>query len=175
MRLIILILALTLATPALASRSKIPELRWNHQSFSDTAGGHPSPIAMGGGLVYWDITAETERQAADLEKHIKFMSWVLKRGGTPRAWDGLFVIEAAMKDHIATNVEREGHRVVVNKVADNDCAYEIIKAHAKAVSEEFFNGDLSQDHTQIAYDIVALPACDEYRPQLEQALGVREL
>lgn len=152
------------------SESYIPYLRKNHDHYSDysNVGTYPIETVISGDQVYWDIQAKTDTDAAYLAKHIEFMSTVLNKDKIPHPWDKLFVLEAFFHDQITTEINIDGLRVSIYKTAANSCAFELVKAHANAVSVEFFaQGDTSVDHSSAADDILALEVCAEQRNDAE--------
>ncbi|MEB3787802.1 MAG: hypothetical protein GSR78_03500 [Desulfurococcales archaeon] len=86
----------------------------------------------------WFITAETPELAETLKSHIEQMECILENGGTPRAHDPVFQLEAQMAPYIETEVIVVNETTIkVVKTAENQCAYETIKLHAEVV-EGFF-------------------------------------
>lgn len=152
------------------NESYIPYLRSNHDHYSDyaNASSHPLQIVINGDQVYWDIEAESETDASYLAKHIEFMVSALDKDKIPRAWDKLFVLEAFFNEQVTIEIIVDGLRVSIYKTATNSCAFELVKAHASAVSIEFFaQGDVSVDHSSAADDILAMEACSEQRNAAE--------
>ena len=150
--------------------ANIKYLRENHDHYShysDTS-SYPVELHINGDQVYWDIQANTEQDATILAGHIEFMGNALEEGNIPRAWDKLFVLEAFLHEQIHTEVEQEDTRVTIYKTGDNACAYELVKVHASAVSNEFFaTGDISADHSSTADDILAMDICADQRDEAE--------
>ena len=96
------------------------------------------------------------------------MMHVHEMGSIPRAWDKLFVLEAFLHDQIHTEVEQKDTRITVYKTGDTECAYELVKVHASAVSNEFFaTGDISADHSYAAEQILAMDICAAQREEAE--------
>lgn len=153
-----------------AGGANIKYLRDNHDSYShygDTS-SYPVELYINGDQVYWDIEADTEKDAQILAGHIEFMSNALDNSHIPRRWDKLFVLEAFLHDQIHTDVKQDDTRVTINKTGDTECAYELIKVHASAVSNEFFaTGDISADHSSSADQILALDICADQREEAE--------
>ena len=150
--------------------ANIKYLRENHDHYShysDTS-SYPGELHINGDQVYWDIQANTEQDATILAGHIEFMGNALEEGNIPRAWDKLFVLEAFLHEQIHTEVEQEDTRVTIYKTGDNACAYELVKVHASAVSNEFFaTGNISADHSSAADDILAMDICADQRDEAE--------
>lgn len=150
--------------------TNIPYLRDNHDHYShySDVSSYPVQMEINGDEVYWDILADSEEGAIKLAEHVEFMSGALHRGQVPRSWDKLFVLEAYMHDGIDEVIERDGQRVIIYKTADNECGYAVIRAHASAVSNDFFGaGDLSGDYSAVADEILSMDICAEYREGAE--------
>ena len=150
--------------------ANIRYLRQNHDNYShyDDTSRYPAELHVNGDQVYWDITADTEKDAQILAGHIEFMGNALDNNHIPRSWDKLFVFEAFLHDQIHTDVKQDDTRVTINKTGDTECAYELIKVHASAVSNEFFaTGDISTDHSSSADQILALDICADQREEAE--------
>lgn len=150
--------------------ANIRYLRQNHDNYShyDDTSRYPVALHINGDQVYWDIEADTEKDAQILAGHIEFMSNALDNSHIPRRWDKLFVLEAFLHDQIHTDVKQDDTRVTINKTGDTECAYELIKVHASAVSNEFFaTGDISADHSSSADQILALDICADQREEAE--------
>lgn len=153
-----------------AGGANIKYLRDNHDSYShygDTS-SYPVELYINGDQVYWDIEADTEQDAKILAGHIEFMGNALDNDNIPRSWDKLFVLEAFLHDQIHTHVEQDDTRVTIYKTGDTECAYELVKVHASAVSNEFFaTGDISADHSYAADQILALDICADQHEDAE--------
>ena len=150
--------------------ANIKYLRENHDHYSHHGNieSYPVELHINGDQVYWDIEADTEQDAEILAGHIEFMGNVHDNGNIPRSWDKLFVLEAFLHDQIHTEVEQEDTRITVYKTGDTECAYELVKVHASAVSNEFFaTGDISADHSYAADQILALDICSDQREDAE--------
>ncbi len=150
--------------------TNIPYLRENHDRYShySDVSSYPVQMEINGDEIYWDILADSEEGAIKLAEHVEFMSGVLHRGKVPRNWDKLFVLEAYMHNGIDETVEQDGQRVTIYKTANNQCGYAVIRAHASAVSNDFFGaGDLTGDYSTVADDILAMDVCAEYREDAE--------
>ncbi len=162
-----------------ASGSNIPYLRTNHANYSEHGSTQtPAPTKDPvGKSIHWTIAATTEEGASKLAEHIEFMDTQLQADRNPRGWDKLFLMEAYMKfnKYYTTTVERSGTNVVVSKVANTVCAYEVISAHSDAVSGDFFGkGDITNDYSSIAESILASSACDDVRTSLESYISERQ-
>lgn len=164
---VVLTMALTILSVAEASRNKIPELKWEHDSFTSLL------YVDGESIVSWDIIADTEQNAKNLETHIRWMKKALEQGNVPRSWDKFFIIDAYMSKYVETNVYRYGTQVGVFKTAENACAYAIIEAHAYVIETEFMQGVFSQDHSELAISIAQSPACAEYEQELMHVMGLK--
>ncbi len=75
-----------------------------------------------------------------LKEHIEQMKCILESGGSPRAHDPAFQAEAKLSKYIHTEVRLEGNVLIVEKWADNDCAFDVIKGHAEIVKGFFERG-----------------------------------
>ncbi len=84
--------------------------------------------------IEWVINGPEDAITA-LAEHIKQMKCIIESGGNPRAHDPLFVLEAAIsRKYINTEIIRESPTTLrVIKTGDNDCAYEVIRLHARVV------------------------------------------
>jgi hypothetical protein len=147
-----------------SSESNIPYLKENHANYSEHGSTNtPAPTKDASKKsIDWTIAATTEEGAEKLAGHIGYMDNQLKEGENPRAFDKLFLMEAYMKFNgfYTTSVERSGTTVVVSKVANTTCAYDVISAHSDAVSGDFFGlGDLNNDYSSIAEGILASNSC----------------
>ena len=154
-------------------------LRTNHANYTEYGStATPAPIKDANTLsLHWTIEAKSENDAKILADHITFMDGKLKEGENPRAFDKLFLMEAYMKynNYYTTSVERTGTTVVVSKVATNACAYKVIAAHSDAVSGDFFaRGDITQNYSATAETILASPACDTMRSDIETYIAQRQ-
>lgn len=111
--------------------------------------------------IEWVITADSEDLAEILYYHVLQMECILERGGTPRAWDPVFVLESKLKPYIETEVVLDGNTVRVVKTAENECAWEVIRLHADVVKSFFENGweEASKTHP-IPEDVAE--KCSEY-------------
>lgn len=150
--------------------ANIKYLRENHDHYSHHGDieSYPVELHINGDQVYWDIEADTEQDAEILAGHIEFMMHVHEMGSIPRAWDKLFVLEAFLHDQIHTEVEQKDTRITVYKTGDTECAYELVKVHASAVSNEFFaTGDISADHSYAAEQILSMDICAAQREEAE--------
>jgi len=159
--------------------SNIPYLRQNHANYSEYGSTvTPAPVKDAASLsINWTIAAKTEYDATQLADHIRFMVNKLEEGENPRAWDKLFLMEAYMKvnHYYTTSVENTGTTVVVSKNATNACAYAVISAHSDAVSGDFFaRGDIMQDYTTTAENILASSACNGLRSDIETYISQRQ-
>ena len=159
--------------------SNIPYLRTNHANYSQHGSSMtPSPTKDANKMsIDWTISAATLEGAEKLQEHLQFMENKLLTDQNPRAFDKLFLMEAYMKynRYYTTSVERSGTNVVVSKQANTRCAYEVISAHSDAVSGDFFaQGDIDNDYSMIAENILDSSACDSVRSALESYIIQRQ-
>jgi hypothetical protein len=154
-------LAVLLTAQVEARGSEIGYLKRQHAVFTADF------IENGARSIEWQVHAPA-RAIDRLVNHLAFMKSRLERGRVVRAWDKFFVLDAALFPYYDMDLTRAGRQnLVIHKWADNDCAYEVVRTHAHVVRSEFFaHGDLSNDHSAIADAIIALPACDTYRDEL---------
>jgi len=162
------------------SLSNIPYLKQNHSQYLQYGSNMtPAPTKDENNLrLDWTIEASSEEGAKKLADHIDFMTNKLKSGGTPRAWDKLFLMEAYMKQHhyYTTSVERNGKVVVVSKVAKNKCAYDVISAHSNAVSGDFFGrGVTNKDYSSIAENILNSSECSSLKSSIENFISSHQI
>lgn len=159
--------------------SNIPYLRDHHSEYKE----HGSNMVPAGvkdansRTINWTISADTLEGATKLKEHLAFMETRLQGDKNPRAWDKLFLMEAYMKynGYYSTSVEQADTSVVVSKQANTACAYEIISAHADAVSGDFFGkGDIEVDYSARAENILASVACDTVRADAENYISERQ-
>lgn len=117
----------------------------------------------------WTISGQTAEEAENLRKHIDFMVHALESGQNPRSWDKLFLMDAYMKQqhYYHTTVSLSGLDVVIDKVATEACAYQMLKTHAAGVSGKFFEGDIKVSFTPLAEQLIASPVCDADRAGIE--------
>ena len=155
------------------TESNIPYLKSNHANYSNhgSTTSFPTPTKdEAKKSIDWAISATTEDGAKKLADHIQFMVNKLKNGDNPRAWDKLFLMEEYMKTnhHYTTEIEQTGTTVTVSKVATTSCAYEVISAHADAVSGDFFaQGIINKDNSLTAESILADSVCSNEKTQIE--------
>ncbi|MEA1990371.1 MAG: hypothetical protein U9N57_14340 [Pseudomonadota bacterium] len=121
--------------------------------------------------VTWFIQSHTEEQAINMKRHIDFMASKTHKGETPRAWDKLFLMEAFFAQHHNYEVTvtiNDSNTVEVHKDSDNACSFEATKAHANAVSGDFFaRGDTHADYSYAAEDLLTQEICETYRDDIE--------
>jgi hypothetical protein len=159
--------------------SNIPYLEENHANYKEHGSTQtPSPIKDANAKsIHWTISATTEEGASKLQEHIEFMEDKLLADKNPRAFDKLFLMEAYMKFNnlYSTSVERSSTDVVVSKNANTTCAYAVISAHSDVVSGDFFaQGDIHNDHSSTAEDILQSVACDSVRSDLSVYISQRQ-
>jgi|GEM_PF-3337728 len=122
--------------------------------------------------VTWFIQSNTEEQAINMKRHIDFMASKTHKGMTPRAWDKLFLMEAFFAQHHNYGVTvtiNDNNIVEVHKDSDNACSFEATKAHANAVSGDFFaSGNTHTDYSYAAEDLLTQEICAEYRADIEE-------
>ena len=160
--------------------SNIPYLRENHANYKEHGSAQtPAPVKDANAKsINWTIAATTEEGAIKLQEHLSFMEAKLLNDENPRGWDKLFLMEAYMKfnRYYTTSVERSGTNVVVSKNANTACAYEVISAHSDAVSGDFFaKGDIMNDYSGTAENILASSACDDVRSSVETYISQRQM
>ncbi|MCB4781367.1 MAG: hypothetical protein LGB70_00725, partial [Sulfurovum sp.] len=120
--------------------------------------------------IEWTIAAKTEYDAAQLAGHVRFMDQKLQEGVSPRAWDKLFLMETYMKvrQFYTTNIKQGGTTVIISKKASNNCAYNVIAASSDVISGHFFGkGDITQNYSSIAEEILKSSACSALRSDIE--------
>lgn len=152
------------------TESYISYLAANYASYT-TAGTSNSPVASfddANMSVRWAIATQTTEQANNLKSHVIYMEQAILNGQNPRAWDKLFLMDAYMDQAhtYTTTITVNGTEVIIDKVAQNACAYELIKTHAQGVGGWFFHGDIQVSFSNLADQIIALPACDAERAGL---------
>ena len=167
----------TAATKA-PTESYINYLATNYASYT-TAGTSNSPAATfddANMSVRWAIATQTAEQADNLKSHIIYMEQAILNGQNPRAWDKLFLMDAYMDQAhtYTTTITVNGTEVVIDKVANNACAYELIKTHAQGVGGWFFHGDIKVSFSNLADQIIALPACDAERAGLTAYIAAKQ-
>jgi len=91
--------------------------------------------------IVWIITGPKE-DIDYLQEHIEQMECIIENGGNPRPFDPIFQVDAKItKEYVHTKIERVNETTLkVIKVADNDCAFEVIKLHAQIVKGFFETG-----------------------------------
>lgn len=154
-----------------AGFSNIPYLRANHNNYSNHDSSlNPKPTKnKEDKSIKWNIDAKTKNDAIKLESHIIFMGNKLIAGENPRAFDSLFLMEAYMKYNkkYTLSIKRTNNNILITKIANDSCAYEVISAHSDAVSGDFFGkGDIMNDYTLIANAILASSSCDKDRTSI---------
>jgi len=153
--------------------SMIPYVTDNHaEYFQPGTTTYPAPeFDEENYKVTWFIQSNTEEQAINMKRHIDFMADKTHKGKTPRAWDKLFLMEGYFAQHHNYEVNvtiNENNIVEVHKDSDNACSFEATKAHANAVSGDFFaTGDTSTDYSFAAEDLLTQEICADYREEIE--------
>lgn len=160
------------------TESYISYLAANYASYTK-AGTSNSPAATFDDTnmsVRWAIATQTTEQADNLKSHIIYMEQAILSGQNPRAWDKLFLMDAYMdQSHTyTTTINVNGTEVIIDKVANNACAYELIKTHAQGVGGWFFHGDIQVSFSNLADQIIALPACDAERTGLNAYIAAKQ-
>jgi hypothetical protein len=170
----------SVAAPAAKAptESYISYLATNYPSYT-TAGTSNSPAATfddANMSVRWAIATQTTEQANNLKSHVLFMENAILRGQNPRAWDKLFLMDAYMDQAhtYTTTITVNGTEVIIDKVAQNACAYALIKTHAQGVGGWFFHGDIKVSFSNLADQIIALPACDVERTGLNAYIAAHQ-
>ena len=114
----------------------INELFENHDKFEASYQVFPNEKKL-----VWRIKSNQNPELLKLLKeHIEQMECILENGGNPRAHDPAFQAEAKLSKYIHTKVYFEGDVLVVEKWADNECAFDVIKGHAQIVKGFFEKG-----------------------------------
>ncbi len=114
----------------------INELFENHDKFEASYQVFPEERKL-----VWRIKVNQNPELLKLLKdHIEQMKCILESGGNPRAHDPAFQAEAKLSKYIHTKVYFQGDVLVVEKWADNDCAFDVIKGHAQIVKGFFEKG-----------------------------------
>ncbi len=128
----------------------------NHGLFNFTYQEFPENLT-----IRWVITGPAGA-INRLAEHIEQMECILEKGGTPRAWDPAFQLDAAVSPYVDTTVRMVGEgRLVVVKVAANECAYQAMRAHAEIVQGFFKTGRVEASKThELPQDLVEL--CKNY-------------
>lgn len=163
--------------PPTPTESYIDYLTRNHAAYAN-AGTVENPSARFNDASYsllWLITAQTAEQAENLKKHIEFMGSAMANGGNPRPWDKLFLADAYMKTarRYETRVSISGYNVLIEKVATDACAYQLLKAHAMGVSGKFFEGNTMVDFSPQADAVIASAVCATDRSAIEAYIVAR--
>ncbi|OQX15641.1 MAG: hypothetical protein BWK73_06385 [Thiothrix lacustris] len=159
------------------TESYIDYLASNHAAYTNT-GTAENPSARfedASHSLSWLIATQTAEQAENLQKHIVFMGTTMANGGNPREWDKLFLADAYMKiEHrYETRVSVSGYNVLIEKVATDACAYQLLKAHATGVSGKFFEGNIKVDFSPLAETVIASEACAIDRSAIETYIAAR--
>lgn len=159
------------------TESYIDYLASHHAAYTNT-GTAENPSARFEDTSYslsWLIATQTAEQAENLQKHIEFMGTSMANGGNPREWDKLFLADAYMKtEHrYETRVSVSGYNVLVEKVATDACAYQLLKAHATGISGKFFEGNIKVDFSPLAEAVIASEACAIDRSAIETYIAAR--
>ncbi len=128
----------------------------NHGLFNFTYQEFPDNLT-----IRWVITGPADA-VNRLAEHIEQMECILEKGGNPRAWDPAFQLDAAVSPYVNTTVRIVGEgRLVVVKVASNECAYQAMRAHAEIVQGFFRTGRVEAGKThELPQDLVEL--CKDY-------------
>ena len=159
------------------TESYIDYLASHHAAYSNT-GTLDNPSARfddASNSLSWLITAQTAEQAENLQKHIEFMGSAMANGGNPREWDKLFLADAYMttENRYETRVSVSGYNVLVEKLATDACAYQLLKAHATGISGKFFEGNIKVDFSSQAEVVIASDACSADRSAIEAYIAAR--
>ena len=122
-------------------------IKWlfdNHNVFRYQLIGFPENRTL-----VWIITAPDKAALETLVSHVMQMECVVENGGTPRPFDPLFQVDAAITSkYVHTEIQWLNDTAIkIVKVADNDCAYEVIKLHAQVVEGFFDTGRLEAQKT----------------------------
>ncbi len=113
--------------------------------------------------IVWTITGPNRTSVEVVYNHIRQMECVIENGGTPRAHDPLFVVDAQISSkYVETMLKFINDTTLrVVKVADNDCAFEVIKLHAEVVRGFFDTGRAEAMQIHEVPESV-LQACEPY-------------
>jgi hypothetical protein len=123
---------------------------------------------MGNRTIRWIVKAD-KKLLLRLVSHIRYMKEKINSGVSPRKTDLLFNIENIMGKYVHYKIGFENGMLIIDKSADNDCAFEIMKVHAKAVKEDFIdNADLTKNYSELAKQIIASPACKSFQTILNK-------
>jgi len=120
---------------------------------------------LGNKTIRW-IVKTKPKYLIRLISHVYYMRHKMNAGYTPRKNDLLFVAEDRMAKYIHYKFDFDKITdgiLIIDKSADNDCAYAIIKKHADIIQNDFFKGDLSKNYSDVAKEIIASPACKDFR------------
>jgi len=139
------------------NRANVTYLKINGQAYD------VSYQNIGNKTIRWIIKTDT-KHLLRLLSHIYYMRNKMKAGYTPHKDDFLFVVEDRLASfiHYRFGFNKDG-AFIIDKTADNACAFKIIEAHAKVIQDDFFKGDISKNYSDLAKKIVASPECKEYR------------
>jgi hypothetical protein len=122
---------------------------------------------IGNNTIRWTFKAN-KNNLMRLLSHIKYMKNKIDSGHSPRKMDLLFNIENIMGKYVHYQINFENGNLIIDKSADNDCAFEIVKTHAKIVKEDFMTlGDLTKNYSDKAKEIINSPACKEFKDILK--------
>jgi len=153
------------------NESNIMYLKENHTQYSGEDSKTPTPNKnKSTKTIKWSINAKSKENASKLSQHISFMLRKLREGKTPRKWDKLFIMESYMKINLkyTTAIKQIDTKIEITKIATTSCAFEVISAHSDAVSGDFFKkGEISNDYSSIAEDILASSSCDKERESIK--------
>ena len=134
----------------------INELFANHDKFIASYKVYPDNMKL-----IWTIRL---KQGADpallnlLKEHIEQMECILARGGNPRAHDPAFQAEAKLAKYIHTKAYIKGDALIVEKWADNPCAFDVVQAHAKIVKGFF---EIGREEAMRTHEFGS-PNCSSY-------------
>ncbi len=122
---------------------------------------------MGNNTIRWTIKAN-KKLLKRLVSHIYFMENKIASGTSPRINDKFFNIENVMGKYVHYRIGYDNGNLIIDKSADNVCAFEIIKAHAKIVHDDFFNGVLNKNYSNVATKIINSPECKPFKDILKK-------
>jgi len=125
-------------------RDSIQWLLDNHNLYNYTLSIYPDNKT-----IIWIITGPNKTTLEILYYHILQMKCVIENGATPRPQDPLFVVDAQISSkYVNTTVEFINDTAIkVVKVAENDCAFQVILLHAEVVKGFFETGRLEASNT----------------------------
>ena len=117
---------------------------------------------MGNRTIRWVIKAD-KKHLLRLLSHINYMIKKTLAGTTPQRQYLIFQLESVLGKYIHYRMDIENGALIIDKTADNDCAFALMKAHAYVLKNDFFKGNLSKDYSSAAKQIINSPACKNFK------------